>query len=447
MSIQTRRRQILGIMLFYAAAAGAAAFLSDSPRRIFSGLMHILTSPAQLTVDFFHVGSAGGAFLNVALVGLSCWAVYALSGAPLSGTSLMAYFLTIGFSFFGMSLLNIWPCILGTWLFSRVSGKAFADQANVALFSTALSPFVSEALWRYPALDGLPAAMLLRSLLGLLLGCAAGFLMPILCRHSPSLHHGYTLYNAAAVAGYIGIALFSLMYRAAGIEIPTNTIIGDSHPVIVNVFVLATSVAAIIAGFFMNGRSLTGLSIIYRSTGYSCDFTQTAGIPATLIHIGAFGLFAAGYYNLTDASMTGPTAGSIICLLAIAPCGAHALNVLPIMLGYVLASACGSFALNTQSIVVGLCFAGALCPISGRFGALSGILAGFLHVCMVTTVVTFHGGMCLYNGGFTCGITAILLVPLLEYFFVPADQLRLLPSRRGKNAKDNSHPERGQTVS
>lgn len=426
----SKRRQILGIMLFYSLSAGIAALCAGTTSSLLTDFLKILTSPAQLTLDYFKIASVGATFLNVALVGLSCAFVFAVSGAELNGISLMAFFLTIGFSFFGMNFLNIWPCILGTWLFCRISKETFASQINIAVFSTALSPFVSEAIFRYPAFEGLPAALLLKALLGILLGMLAGFLMPILCKHSPNLHHGYTLYNAAAVAGFIGILLFAFMYRAVGIEIPSNTDIGNSYPRIVNGFVMATSVVAIVAGFGLNGWSFRGFSSIVKSTGHHCDFTQNVGVPLTFAHIGLFGLFVTVYYNLIDASMTAPTAGSIICLLAIAPCGAHLFNTLPIMLGYVLASTFGAFEPNSQAIIVGVCFACALCPISGCFGTLSGILAGVVHAGMVTTVVTFHGGLCLYNGGFTCGITAILLVPVLEYFFQPSDRLRLLPSRK-----------------
>lgn len=420
-------RSILGIMLAYSAAALAAVPLCGPLSASLRGFFAILTAPAQLTVDFFLVGTPGGAFLNAGLVGLACAAVFAASSAALSGTSLMAFFLTVGFSFFGMNLMNIWPCILGAWLYTRAAHEPFCAQVNVAVFSTALSPFVSEALLRYPAFAGQPA---LRLLLAVALGALAGFLMPMLCRHSPGLHKGYTLYNAAAVAGFIGILLSSLMYRAAGVEIPANTRIGEDRPFAVLGFALATSLAALLTGFLMNGRSAKGYRALLRSTGHRCDFTQSAGVPLTLMHTGAFGLFATAYYVLTGAPMTGPTLGSIVCLLAIAPCGAHALNVLPIMLGYALSARLASFTLSTQAIVVGLCFAGALCPVSGRFGALAGVLAGAMHACMVTSVVTFHCGLCLYNGGFTCGITAILLVPVLETFFTPSDALRLLPLRR-----------------
>ena len=425
-----KNRSILAVMLAYSAAALAAVPLCGPLSVSLRGFSAILTAPAQLTIDYFLLGTTGGTFLNVGLVGLGTTAVFAASGAALGGTSLMAFFLTIGFSFFGMNFLNIWPSILGTWLYTRAAREPFAAQVNIAVFSTALAPFVSEALFRYPAFDGQPA---LRLMLGVGLGALAGFLMPMLCRHSPNLHKGYTLYNAAAVAGFVGILLSSFMFRAAGVEIPSNTQIGEGHRLAVLGFALGTSLAALVAGFCLNGRSVKGYAALLHSTGHRCDFTQSAGVPLTLMHTGAFGLFATAYYVLTGAPMTGPTLGSIVCLLAIAPCGAHALNVLPIMLGYALAARFASFTLSTQAIVVGLCFAGALCPVSGRFGALAGVLAGAVHACMITSVVTFHCGLCLYNGGFTCGITAILLVPVLETFFTPSDAPHLLPQPKNKS--------------
>ena len=37
-----------------------------------------------------------------------------------------------------------------------------------------------------------------------------------------------------------------------------------------------------------------------------------------------------------------------------------------------------------------------------------------LHYCIVTTVPSLHGGMCLYNGGFTAALVCVLFVPILE---------------------------------
>ena len=154
----------------------------------------------------------------------------------------------------------------------------------------------------------------------------------------------------------------------------------------------------------------------------------------SLINIGTVGLAATLYYFVTGAPFTGPTVGCIVCLLAVAPCGTTVINLLPIMVGYALAASFCSFELSTQAIAVGLCFAGALSPIAGRYGSLCGVAAGLLHACIVTTVVTFHGGFCLYNGGFTAGVVAIFLVPILEAFFEPNNKAMIFPLL--KNRKD-----------
>ena len=104
------------------------------------------------------------------------------------------------------------------------------------------------------------------------------------------------------------------------------------------------------------------------------------------------------------------------------------------VLGYVLADAIFPFQLTTQAIIVALCYTVAMVPISGRFGSLAGVIAGMIHATIVTTVVTFHGGFLLYNGGFTCAITVIMLLPVLELFFEPQDHLALLPKLKKKDS-------------
>ena len=425
--MHSKQKQIFGVMLFYSLAAIVTGLLAGDLSETLQGFWRILSSPAQLTMDYFKLGTVGGTFVNVGLTGLGTVLVFALSGFALNGVSLMAFFLTIGFSFFGMNFLNIWPCILGTFLFTRVAKVPFKTQVNIAVFATSLAPFVSEGMWRHPAVESMAA----RIIFGVLLGVICGFMMPVLCMHSPNLHKGYSLYNAAAVAGFIGVFLFSFLFRATGFEIPTNTDIGDSQAQIVNAFALLTSATMITAGYILNSQSFRAFwDLLTQSSAFRCDFTNSHGMAVTMINTGVFGIFVTGYYNAIGASLTGPTAGSIICLLAVTSCGTHVLNMLPIMLGYALASTFCAFDLTTQAIVVGLCFAAALSPIPSRYGSLTGVLAGMMHAIMVTTIVTFHGGLCLYNGGFTAGITAIILVPFLEFFLIAKDKPALLPTFR-----------------
>lgn len=425
-----KTKQLICIMLGYSLAAIITGLIVGDISDTLNGLVNIITSPAQLTVDYFKLGSVGAAYLNSGIVGLSCILVLWLSGFELNGTSLMAFFLCIGFSFYGINIMNIWPCIFGTLIYTQIARVKFASQVNVALFSTCMAPFVSEMICRYPVFDGLAYAWIFKLLSGVMVGIFAGIMMAILSPHGHNLHKGYSLYNAAAVGGFIAIFIFSLLFKATGIEIPTNTYIGESETVIVNTFAIATAFIAIVAGFVMNGMSFEGYVDIITSTGYKCDFTESASVPLTLINTGIFGLFVTVYYNLAGASFTGPTQGCMICLLAITACGGHVLNMLPIMVGYAIATGFCAFELSTQSIIIGLCYAGAMIPISGRFGSLAGVMAGIVHAILVTNVVTFHGGFLLYNGGFTSCLVTILLVPVLEHFFQPSDRPGLLPVRR-----------------
>ena len=72
--------------------------------------------------------------------------------------------------------------------------------------------------------------------------------------------------------------------------------------------------------------------------------------------------------------------------------------------------------------------ANGLSPIADKYGWHYGMLAAMAHFCMVTTVPELHGGMCLYNGGFTAALVCLLMVPSLERHFMTKHQRRALKS-------------------
>ena len=81
-------------LLLSSAAYLIGAVAAPDRREMMSGLAQILMSPAQLTKDYFFVGSVSGTFLNVALVGFVCAAMTCLPGAAVNGGTVAAYFLT-----------------------------------------------------------------------------------------------------------------------------------------------------------------------------------------------------------------------------------------------------------------------------------------------------------------------------------------------------------------
>ena len=405
----------------FTAAFLAAALLAPDVREMFCGLGRICTLPAQLTKDYFkpELGSVSGTMLNYFLVGAVCCALTFLPGAKVNGGTVLGYFLTVGFCSYGMNALNILPLMLGTALYALIRREPPGRHLNAFMFSTAVSPLITQLLFYYPAVNPVPTLHPTGIIFALIVGAAFGCAMPALCVHSRSFHKGFDLYNAGPAAGFLCFLLFAALYRTAGVEAPPiAATLGEGHPVFVNAFCAAAFGLCVLCGALING-GFKGYRALLLDAGLQTDFTEKYAPGLNVMHVGVYGLFILVYYNLIGARFTGPTMGAVFCMLACACAGATPVNVLPIMIGYVamgLLNRLGvaAFPVNAQAVVVGLCFASGLAPISGEYGPAAGVAAGMLHYCLVTSVPDIHGGFCLYNGGFTAGIVCFLLVPLLE---------------------------------
>ena len=408
-----------GVLCAFTLAFYVGAICSPDLPEIFTGLWRIVSKPAVLTKDYFflEIGSVSGTLLNFALVGTLFNLLMFLPGANVTGITVSAYWLSVGFCSYGVNILNILPFQLGILLYSKIKREPFVKNLNFAMFCCALAPLISEMLWRYPATE-VHGITVLGVALALLVGIVTGVTMPALCAHAQNLHKGYDLYNAGPAAGFLCFTLFAILYKALGVTAPViEGTLGEGSPVLVNVFCIVCFVLCIVAGFVLNGNSFRGYGKLLQDSGHRVDFASKYGIGPCVINFGVYGLFILAYYNLVGAKFTGPTFGAIWNMLAFCAAGATPLNVFPIMVGYVLASQFGAFAINNQAILVGLCFASGLAPISGRYGIIAGIVSAMMHYCLVTSVPAIHGGFTVYNGGFTAGLVCIVLIPVLESYF------------------------------
>ena len=160
-----------------------------------------------------------------------------------------------------------------------------------------------------------------------------------------------------------------------------------------------------------------------------------------MINIAVYGFAMLAYLNLvfiipsifpglpTGVGFTGATAGIIFAALTFAADGQHIRNVFPIAVGYVALFAlvviiCKisgfdiPWTLSTQAYINGLAFATGLCPIAGKYGFRYGVLAGFMSAIICAITAEMHGGFVLYNGGFNAGLTALVLIPILDFYDV-----------------------------
>ncbi len=439
---KTNERQIRLFLASSAAAFLAAALISalllpEEPS-LFAGLAQILLSPAQLTKDYFLTGGVPATFLNMALVGAVYAALTCLPGTTVKGSTIAAWFLTVGFSSWGINVLNIWPFILGVFLHALARRKPFAQFVDLSMFSTALCPLASELLLRYPNAEDVQGVTGTGVVLMVVVGALIGFLTPALAAHSPNVHKGFDLYSAAFPGVLLGLLAVAVLYKTLGHDVPAIAAsLGESRPEVVWAFCALFFLLCIAAGCKANARAgqraFHGYRALLRDSGHKADFTAKYGMGPTLINLGAYGLFILAYYilvNLLQGSaftgFNGVTMGIVFCMVCFGAAGSHPGNVWPIMIGYMAVSSLmvllGSpFPMNAQAIMVGMCYASGLCPISGVYGWWAGILAGGVHYCMVTSIPPIHGGFSLYNGGFTALLVAAILVPQLEMFCKPKE--------------------------
>lgn len=403
-----------------------------------SGLVRICTQSGQVAKSYFDAsyGGVSGTFLNLFLVCLVLCGIYCLPGAKPDAVSVLAFYLTAGFCFWGMTILNIWFSFAGVALYALIKKKPLGAVSDAMLFSTGLSPLITELLFRYPgaAWHGWTLGGVL---IALAVGVFIGFILPAGLAHSPIMHKGYDLYSAAVPVGFTAFFLRSLLFKVFGGTLVDAEGVGlqtDFFP-IAALFCGTVFLLAIVWGLLMGGGHQ--FRKLLRDSGYDADFSKTYGPAAACMNFGVFGIFIMLYYCAVGAVWNAVTLGIVFCMVCTAFRGSHVLNVWPIMLGYVAASflaklVCGltgvefTMALSAQAIVIGLCYANGMSPVSGRFGWFAGFLFSMAHYMFVTCVPLLHGSFLLYNGGFTAAITCFLFIPVLEHFVTGKEEKQRL---------------------
>ena len=393
------------------------------------GLWRIVSQPTLSSTNAFSIGGFAATFLNMGLLGMICAVLYSIPGDKPNHEAVMVTILTIGFGAWGIHVLNIWPTMLGVVVYCLVKKEPMGNYTNLMMLTTGLAPFISEILIRYPC-QQVVGFSLNRVLVAFLIGTAAGFTIPAGLKNAPNVHKGLTIYSAALPVGMAAFLLQSVLYRVMGVEIPSN--VSQLHVAsapIANTFCCILFGLMVVIALLMGCRPKDYWQLLI-DPDLVTNFSATYGNAQMLMNVGLYGFFILGYYNLIGAEFNGVTFGVIFCMLCTCNAGSHPGNVWPLVLGYAVISLLfrlvapyvqGEFTqyLNAQAVIVGLCYANGLSPIADKYGWLWGMLAGMLHFCMVTTTPLLHGGMCLYNGGFTTALVCLLMLPTLEKVVEP----------------------------
>lgn len=384
----------------------------DHPKTIIEGLINIVSERDTLITDYFVIGGIGAAFTNAGLVTLILAIIVKLSKVPFNGATIAALFLVAGFSLFGKNILNIWPMILGVYLYSRHKKEPFSNYIYFALFGTALAPLFSEIAF----MEGL--VWYISIPLAFVVSVVCGFILPPLAHHFLRFHQGYNLYNVGFTAGVIGLIVLAVM-ESFGLRIDTRLIWFEGKNFILALYMFGYFASMIVLGLVLDHRQLfTRLKRSCKNTGQLVtDLIHLEGSSTTLINMGLLGCISTAYILIIKGDLNGPTIGGILSVAAFGCFGKNLRNTLPIFIGVAIAGLISSeFNINSESIQLAALFGTSLAPIAGEFGLIAGILAGYVHANVSVNVGVLHGGMNLYNNGFSAGFVASVFVPVIRAF-------------------------------
>ncbi|HZJ85621.1 MAG TPA: DUF1576 domain-containing protein, partial [Erysipelotrichaceae bacterium] len=387
-----------------------SAFIFNTPQEILYGLNKIIHSPSILLTDYIEVSNLGSTFFNSGLLMILFVCMTKLSKTSINGP-MIAGILTIGgFAFFGKNIFNVWPIVFGVYLNAKINKDLFKDYIVVAMFATALAPLVSQVSF------GFGLNIYLGVTLGIVCGIIAGFILPPLSKHFINFHQGFNLYNIGFTAGMIA-TMFMAIFRVLGFDNTSQAILSSNYNGLMFKYFSLYFISMVVLGFVLNNKSLKNLNTIMNQSGVlSSDFVAIGGFGVSLLNMGLLGLMSILYVCLVKGDFNGPVIGALLTVSGFGAFGKHLKNTVFVITGVYLVTIFTSLDAGSTGVLIAALFGTALAPISGKFGWPYGILAGMVHISLVLHTAYLHGGMNLYNNGFTAGLVAAFLVPLIQTY-------------------------------
>lgn len=395
----------LAITLFAITVFAFGCYVFHLKENVFEGLIRIISSPAALITDFLVIGGIGAGFLNSMLIFFFNLFLIRILNIKINGLILASMFTTFGFSFFGKNILNILPIYIGGILYSKYEGIMFRDVFVPVSFASALAPFISEIAFRTNTFE-------FSYLNAVSLGIIIGFIITPLAAKMKSFHEGYNLYNLGFTAGILG-AVFNSILKTYGFEVASRRLLSTEFDLALKIICSSIFILLIINGFFINNCSFKGYKKLCADNGLEADFVEKYGFGLTFINMGIMGFIAIAFPLILRQTLNGPMLAGVFTVVGFSAHGKTYLNTIPILLGVLFAGVTsGSYDYFTLALS-GL-FGTSLAPITGVFGIFWGFVAGWLHLAVVNSIGVLHGGMNLYNNGFSAGIVAGFMLPIVR---------------------------------
>ena len=385
-----------------------AAFLLASPKEIVEGMKAITYSKDALITDYFKLAGHGAAFFNAASVLTLGIILMKLFKRPLNGLMVSSLLIDVCFGFWGKNLVNMIPILLGVFIYALFHKESLGKYLHVAFLGACLGPVVTEVMYKIPL--SYQGKLIGTLLVGILIGAA----LPSLTSHTASMHMGYNLFNTGFAAGILAFAIVCVL-RSFDMVIEPVFIWQEGIHVGITIGVYLYFIATFILGWWLSDWKFTAFLDIWKFSGrLQTDFFAIEGMGATLMNMATVGLVAETYIILIGGDLSGPIQGAVIMAFGYGAFGVHIKNYTPILIGVFLSCFVTQYTPVTPGIQIAAIFCVGLAPLAGQFGVIAGIVAGFMHTAIVMYTSNLYGGLNLYNNGFSAGLVAILMVPIME---------------------------------
>lgn len=403
--LQKKYDRIYFIHFIFCIFIGLYGVITTSPSELLLGLRKIVLRDGILLTDYMNVGGLGATLVNSCITTLLILYLYKLNKTKPNGSMIASIWIIIGFSMIGKNFINIWPTILGVYIYSKIQDEPFSNYILIAILSTSLAP-ISIGIFNI-----LNFNIYLKIVLSFVISVSLGLFLPPLAKFTLKVHQGYNLYNVGFANGLISIILISIL-KFFGLELKTRFLWSTEYKLQLIILLLVIFITLIILGINRcskinlgkilkhNGRSVTDYYLLYKDTAF--------------LNMGILGLLLLGYLLVIKADINGPIIAALLGIVGFGALGKHAFNITPIMIGVILASILNGSSLLTPSILLASMGCATLAPIAGQFGSIAGIFAGFIHLTLIINIGHLSAGANLYNNGFIGGVVAMILVPIID---------------------------------
>lgn len=383
---------------------------------LIAGYISLIQAPALLITDYVYVGGFGPSLLNSALTSFMALGMLLLFKHEMKSGTIAGLWLIAGFAFFGKNPINILPIFIGGFLYAKFMRQPYTNTIIPILVATSLAPAVNQTWAVSSYLTGIEA-LAASYIFSVIMGLFIGFIFAPLAANFLKIHDGYNLYNGGLTAGVIAIIIIAF-FSSHGVYLEINSQWSTGYHLQMSVFIVIISIWLLFVGFYQNRNLSECISKIKEINKTHNDYWGAFG-SVSYINMALLGLYciaaAAVLHFTVGFQLNGPILGAVISVMGFGMNGKNVPSAFFLMLGVSIATLLtANFELYHPGIGVILFFVPCLSPIPTKFGWYWGIVAGFIHLHVATSLAVPSGGINLYNNGLAAGFVVMLILPIIR---------------------------------